>query len=111
MAFAQNFHIGAGDVVQTSYIARTLKEKLYIKPGVTVNANISIPSAEYVLYWKKGQAASDSGDRIGADGNTVATKPGARQQFAEKGLERVIVGVDKSYGLSGVIPGRRALVA
>lgn len=105
MAFAQNFHIGAGDVVQTSYIARTLKEKLYIKPGVTVNANISIPSAEYVLYWKKGTAAADSGARIGADGNTVETKPGARQQFAEKALERVIVGVDKSYGLSGVIPG------
>ena len=55
--FGSAFYIGGGDVVQTSYIAKTLQEKSYIRPGTTVNPEITFPNAETILYWVKNKAS------------------------------------------------------
>lgn len=94
------YFIGQGDTAQLDYIVRTLKEKLYIRDGVTTNDEVKIPSAEVVNYWVKGAA-----------GNSTSATPGSKQNFTARALTKKSVTVDKSEQLSGVIPGRRALVA
>ena len=88
------FFIGQGDTVQLNYIVKTLNEKLYIKEGVTSNAEVKIPNAEVVNYWVKGKGKS-----------TNSKTPGAKQNFEAKALIKKSVAVDQSEQLNGVIPG------
>jgi len=80
--------------VQLNYITKTLNEKLYIKEGVTSNAEVKIPNAEVVNYWVKSQGSA-----------TKANKPGTAQTFTAKALVKKSVTVDASEQLNGVIPG------
>ena len=87
------FYLGQGDTVQLSYIAKTLQEKLYIKEGVTSNAEVKIPNAEVVNYWVKSKAKATNAN------------PGSKQTFGEKVLIKKSVTIDQSEQLNGVIPG------
>ena len=108
--FGQNFYLGEGDAVQLSYIAKTLQEKSYIRPGTTANPEISFPSAETILYWVKAKASLNGkgikGEgKIGTLGKDDAPTPGSPQAFAEKKLVRKAVSIDKTAQINGVIPG------
>lgn len=102
--FGQNFYLGEGDAVQLSYIAKTLQEKSYIRPGTTVNPEISFPTAETILYWVKAKASLNNTVKAGGTGKQTVS-PGSPQAFAEKKLVRKSVSVDKSAQINGVIPG------
>lgn len=80
--------------VQLNYILKTLKEKLYIKEGVTSNSEVKIPNAEVVNYWVKTKGKA-----------TNSKTPGSKQEFEAKALIKKSVAVDQSEQLNGVIPG------
>lgn len=102
--FGSAFYIGGGDVVQTSYIAKTLQEKSYIRPGTTVNPEITFPNAETILYWVKNKASLNQSVKAGGSGKSTVS-PGSPQNFAEKKLERKSVHINKTAQINGVIPG------
>lgn len=108
--FGNAFYLGNGDTVQLSYIAKTLQEKSYIRPGTTTNPEISFPSAETILYWVKAKAKLNTkgvkGEgKVGVLGENDAPTPGSPQGFAEKKLIRKSVSIDKTAQINGVIPG------
>lgn len=103
-SFGNAFYLGNGDVAQLSYIAKTLQEKSYIRPGSTTNPEISFPTAETILYWVKSKAALNKTVKIGGSGKETVS-PGSPQNFAEKKLVRKSVSINKTAQINGVIPG------